>query len=305
MPLTDFQRELLASLAKSPTCERYLAGGAAMHFAPNSTRFSDDLDFFHDSEARVASAFASDRETLLQAGYEIQIELSLPGFVRAVVRRSSDATRVDWAHDSAWRFMPLVRDELGGLLLDPVDLAVNKVLALAGRDEVRDYIDILFVHERVLPLAALSWAAVGKDPGFTPLSLLELLKRRGRNRPEDFARLHLAGTFDLPRAKTVWLDASPAPSRSLVNGRRRSMAVSTTRGARRVSWSRSRAPDWPRKGSYRTMASPARCSRGSRTRDSSRVIAVPYPSSYRRRLIHGGGLKPHSAPRGARRRLPR
>lgn len=207
MPLTDFQRELLASLAKSPTCERYLAGGAAMHFAPNSTRFSDDLDFFHDSEARVASAFASDRETLLQAGYEIQIELSLPGFVRAVVRRSSDATRVDWAHDSAWRFMPLVRDELGGLLLDPVDLAVNKVLALAGRDEVRDYIDILFVHERVLPLAALSWAAVGKDPGFTPLSLLELLKRRGRNRPEDFARLHLAGTFDLPRAKTVWLDA--------------------------------------------------------------------------------------------------
>ena len=27
-----------------------------------------------------------------------------------VVRRGDDATRVDWAHDSAWRFMPLVRD---------------------------------------------------------------------------------------------------------------------------------------------------------------------------------------------------
>lgn len=110
-------------------------------------------------------------------------------------------------HDSAWRFMPLVRDPLGGLLLHPMDLAVNKVLALAGRDEPRDFVDILFVHRRVLPLAALSWAAVGKDPGFTPLSLLELLKRRGRYRPEDFSRLHLAEPFDLASAKQMWLAA--------------------------------------------------------------------------------------------------
>jgi hypothetical protein len=207
VPLTDFQRTLLATLAAAPTDERYLAGGAAMHFAPNSTRYSDDLDFFHDSEARVASAFATDRATLQRAGYTVTVELSLPGFVRAVVARDQDATRVDWAHDSAWRFMPLVRDPLGGLLLDPVDLAINKVLALAGRDEPRDFIDILFVHERVLPLAGLCWAGVGKDPGLTPLSLLELLKRRGRYRPEDFARLRLVGPFDLPRGKQTWLAA--------------------------------------------------------------------------------------------------
>ena len=46
MPLTDFQRTLLAKLAVPPTDDRYLAGGAALHFAPSSTRFSDDLDFF-------------------------------------------------------------------------------------------------------------------------------------------------------------------------------------------------------------------------------------------------------------------
>ncbi|MGH7703169.1 MAG: hypothetical protein ACREMO_08745 [Gemmatimonadales bacterium] len=207
MPLTEFQRALLATLAAAPTDDRYLAGSAALHFAPNSTRYSDDLGFFHDSEARVASAFAADRERLVRAGYAVDVELSLPGFVRAVVRRGEHATRVDWAHDSAWRFMPLVRDELGGLLLHPVDLAVNKVLALAGRDEPRDFVDILFVHHGVLPLAALSWAAAGKDPGFTPLSLLELLKRRGRYRHEDFARLHLAQPFDLARAKQTWLAA--------------------------------------------------------------------------------------------------
>jgi hypothetical protein len=198
---------LLAVLAASPNDERYLAGGAAMHFSPNSARYSDDLGFFHDSEARVASAFAKDRATLGRAGYTLDVELVLPGFVRAVVRRGNGATRVDWAHDSAWRFLPLVRDDLGGLLLHPVDLAINKVLALAGRDEPRDYVDIHYVHRTVLPLAGLAWAAVGKDPGLTPLSLLELLKRRGRYQEDDFARLQLVEAFDLRTAKQAWLEA--------------------------------------------------------------------------------------------------
>jgi len=218
VPLTEYQRTLLATLAAVPTDDRYLAGGAAMHFAPNSTRYSDDLDFFHDSEARVASAFAADRLTLQHAGHAVDVELSLPGFVRAVVHRGGQATRVDWAHDSAWRFMPLVREEMGGLLLHPVDLAINKVLALAGRDEPRDFVDILFVHHRVLPLGALCWAAAGKDPGFTPRSLLELLKRHGRYRPEDFSRLHLAEPFDLVRGKDTWLGAL-ADAEAFVRGR--------------------------------------------------------------------------------------
>jgi len=45
VPLTAYQRTLLATLAAAPTDDRYLAGGAAMHFAPTSTRYSDDLDF--------------------------------------------------------------------------------------------------------------------------------------------------------------------------------------------------------------------------------------------------------------------
>ena len=207
VPLTTFQRELLAALARDRATDGYLAGGAAIHFAPNSARYSDDLDFFHDSVERVAAAFTSDRERLEEAGYVVSVGVSQPGFIRAIVSRGADATRVDWAHDSAWRFMPLVREPQGGLLLHSVDNAVNKTLALAGRDEARDFVDILFVHKQVLPLGALIWAAAGKDPGFTPLSLLELLKRRGRYRAEDFARLNLVEPFDLVAAKSTWLSA--------------------------------------------------------------------------------------------------
>ncbi len=207
MPLTPYQRELLALLSSSRTDERYLAGGAAMHFAPNSARFSDDLDFFHDSEERVARSFAADRALLVDAGHRVDIDIALPGHVRATVSRREQSTRIDWAHDSAWRFLPLVRDELGGLLLHPIDLAINKLLAVAGRDEPRDYVDILFAHEHTLRIAGLAWAAVGKDPGLTPLSLLELLRRRGRYRSDDFARLQLAAPFDVVRAKQTWIAA--------------------------------------------------------------------------------------------------
>jgi hypothetical protein len=207
MPLTDYQASLARLLSGNRTFDSYLAGGAAILIEPNTTRFSRDLDYFHDSEARVAEAFAADRDLLKRDGYEIDVDLNQPGYVRAVVRKGSDATKVEWARDSAWRFLPTVRDDRVGFMLHPVDLAVNKVLALAGRDEARDVLDTVHLHRSVLRLGPLCWAACGKDPGFSPLSLLELLRRRGRVRPEDLERLHLAAPVDLRQLKQEWLAA--------------------------------------------------------------------------------------------------
>jgi hypothetical protein len=131
--------------------------------------------------------------------------MAQPGYVRASVSREGQTTQVEWAQDSTWRFMPPIQHPLVGYQLHPVDLAINKVLTLAGRDEARDYLDVLFVHAEILSLGALIWAAVGKDPGFSPLSLLELLRRRGKYRPEEFDRLHLDRGVDLQNMKTVWL----------------------------------------------------------------------------------------------------
>lgn len=207
MPLTEFQKTLAALLSANRTEDSYLAGGAALHFAPNSKRYSNDLDFFHDSEKRVAEAFAKDSQTLKNAGYSLQIEMNQPGYIRATLAKDNTTTKVEWAHDSAWRFMPTILNKAVGFQLHPIDLAVNKVLALAGRDEARDFLDILHIHQEILPLGALAWAASGKDPGFTPSSLLELLKRRGKYREEDFSRLHLAKPVKLTELKTSWLQA--------------------------------------------------------------------------------------------------
>lgn len=206
MPLTAFQSRIAGLLAENRSPDSYLAGGAAIHMAPNSKRYSNDLDYFHDSVERVSTAFQADRERLEAAGCTVELELKLPGYLRAVVSAGGERTKVEWAHDSAWRFMPTVRTPGVGYQLHPIDLAVNKLLALAGRDEPRDFLDILQVSREILPLGPLCWAAVGKDPGFSPLSLLELLKRRGRYRPEDFHALMVTEPIDLPRLKTEWLD---------------------------------------------------------------------------------------------------
>ena len=207
MPLTNYQSDLARLLSENRTFDSYLAGGAAILIEPNTKRFSRDLDYFHDSEARVAEAFSADRGLLENNGYSIEVDINQPGFVRAIVRRGELATKVEWARDSAWRFMPTVRDDRVGFVLHPIDLAVNKVLALAGRDEARDVLDALHIHTTVLLLGGLCWAACGKDPGFTPLSLLDLLRRRGRVREEDLARLDLVEPLDLHVLKRDWLEA--------------------------------------------------------------------------------------------------
>lgn len=207
MPVTDYQARLARLLSGNRTFDSYLAGGAAILIEPNTIRISRDLDYFHDSEARVAEAFAVDRVLLEEKGYSLEVDLNQPGYVRAVVRKGDDATKVEWARDSAWRFMPTVRDDRVGFILHPVDLAINKILALAGRDEPRDVLDACYFHRNLLVLGALCWAACGKDPGFTPLSLLELLRRRGRVRKEDLARLDLTVPIDLQTLKREWIEA--------------------------------------------------------------------------------------------------
>jgi hypothetical protein len=204
MPLTKVQAEIGRLLARNRSEDSYLAGGAAILLDPVTKRFSQDLDYFHDSAARVASAFKADQETLTTNGFLVEIQISQPGYLRALVRRDLDATKVEWAQDSTWRFMPVIHSEEIGYLLHPIDLATNKILALAGRDELRDLLDTLHLHRHVLALGPLVWAAAGKDPGFSPISLLELLHRRGKIQAEDLNRLHTTEVMNPQLLKQEW-----------------------------------------------------------------------------------------------------
>ncbi len=132
-----------------------------------------------------------------------------PGFVEAIISRGEARVTMQWTRDSAYRFFPLVEHDVFGLALYPFDLATNKVLALVGRAEVRDWVDVLACHEHLQPLGYLAWAACGKDPGFTPQGILSEAARASRYTDEELSSLAFDG--DVPSAADLAPLAGGAP----------------------------------------------------------------------------------------------
>ena len=197
MPLTSIQALALRTIAANRSPESYLAGATVLHREPDTPRSSRGLDLFHDLADSVALCAETDAATLRDAGFELTWLLRTPAFYRAVLSGEGEQLRIEWAQDSSFR----------GYRLHHADAAVNKVLALAGRQEVRDYVDILHLHDSYLHLGCLAWAACGKDPGFTPGFLLEQAGRHAAYSQADVDRLSLRKPLDPRSLKRTWLKA--------------------------------------------------------------------------------------------------
>lgn len=195
MALTALQRSVCRLLAEHRvrSGESYVAGGVALNELLSGARVSRDIDLFHDTEEAVERSWAVDRAELTESGFVVRALRERPGYVEAEVSSGGEAVRMEWARDSAFRFFPLVEHPDLGLALHPFDLATNKLLALIGRREVRDWVDLLHCDLGLQPLGYLAWAACGKDPAFSPASILEHAARTGRFTAEEVAELAFAG----------------------------------------------------------------------------------------------------------------
>ncbi|MBX7246839.1 MAG: hypothetical protein K1X53_15185 [Candidatus Sumerlaeaceae bacterium] len=162
-----------------------LAGGA---------RISRDIDLFHDTSEALATSWAADRQTLESNGYAVAVLHERETFVEAIITKQNQKVAMQWTRDSAFRFFPLVEHPDFGLSLHPFDLATNKVLALVGRVEARDWVDIITCSENLQHLGLLAWAACGKDPGFSPIGILDHAARSSRYTREEIESLVFSGS---------------------------------------------------------------------------------------------------------------
>lgn len=178
-----------------------------MHRDPRSPRFSGDIDLFHDEVRLVAENAERDVATLRAAGIAVEWATRNETFHRAWVTIGEERLKLEWVFDSAFRFFPVEPDPILGYRLHPADLATNKVLAAAGRRVIRDFIDVLHLHETYLSLGALAWAATGKDPGLSPLFILNELVRTSKYREEDLLDVQLARPVSLVELKQKLLGA--------------------------------------------------------------------------------------------------
>jgi hypothetical protein len=204
VPLSKIQTGILRLLAAHRDPESYVAGASPLN--RDAPRISDDIDVFHDREERVAAAALNDTQALTAAGYVVSWLRQLPLIYTAEVRQGDASTRLEWVVDSDYRFFPTMRDETFGYVLHPVDLAMNKVMAAAGRRELRDIVDLVTVHETILPLGAVVWA-VEKSPGFTPEGLIAEIRRNANYPAAEWRALQSSEPLD-PKDITARLRAA-------------------------------------------------------------------------------------------------
>ncbi len=187
MPLSKIQTNVLRLLAAHRDPESYVAGSTPLN--RNAPRYSSDIDVFHDREERVARAAEDDSALLEKHGYALQWIRREPNIYSVLAERANETTRLEWVVDSDFRFFPAMRDETFGYVLHPVDLATNKVAAAYGRREPRDAVDLVTIHDHILPLGAVVWASAGKALGFTPEGIINEIRRVARYTESDFLRL--------------------------------------------------------------------------------------------------------------------
>ncbi len=221
MPLTPLQKEILALLAGNRSEESHFAGGIVINAADGAARFSRDFDIFHELAEEVTRASNRDVESLRRAGFPVDTRSRFgewekeSTFRKAKISRGTEIVEIDWAADSAFRFFPIERDAQLGWRLHLFDAATNKALTLAARTETRDYVDIVELH-RTYPLSAICWAACGKDPGFSPLSLLKMMKRFARIDPAKLEEIQ-ARALDPVALKLAWIEMSDEAEAKMIH----------------------------------------------------------------------------------------
>lgn len=163
MPLSDLQAHVARTITEIPEAQDFvLAGGAAMSILGIGDRTTNDLDYFATAARAVDEVRPAIERGLRHAGLTVTLERAEPGFARYVISDAADRTLLDLAYD--YRLLPPQQTPFGPVL-DRDELAADKTLALFGRAEPRDFVDVYqlrasYTHEQLCDLA------VRKDPGF-------------------------------------------------------------------------------------------------------------------------------------------
>jgi hypothetical protein len=133
-------------------------------------RLSGDVDLFTDWQQRDDFPRAVDAviETMQAHGYEVSVVIRNETFARLLLDEpgapTQEAEKLELSAD--WRAHTPVMSPVGPVL-HPDDAVANKMCALFGRAEARDFLDVdaaiqsgRYTRERLLELAAAA------DPGF-------------------------------------------------------------------------------------------------------------------------------------------
>ena len=145
-------------------------------------RLTRDLDFFAESPDAVDRCLPALEQALGANGLRVERRQIGHGFARLVVQGEGEETIIDLGADA--RLLPAEKTA-HGLVLSSKELAIDKVLAIFGRAEARDFVDLAVLEPRY-GLVDLLRQAAEKDPGFQPQVFRQMLGRFRRLQRDEF-----------------------------------------------------------------------------------------------------------------------
>jgi len=184
MGLSDLQERVTRSFfALAESAGFALAGGGALVALQLVDRSTKDIDLFATEPRDVGVASEALVNALRAQGLSCDELRRNPTFVRLRAWEvDGTATEIDLAYDPPWQ--DTVMTPIGPAR-SPKELAVDKLLALFGRAQARDFVDVYFLARRFGIDEMIRWAPE-KDAGFDEYLLAEGLGSIARFPRQEF-----------------------------------------------------------------------------------------------------------------------
>ena len=169
--MTPFQARVLEILFTTEQIQRayYFTGGSALSEFYLQHRESDDLDLFTRVGRNIRKDYREVARVLDREGLEILSGREGDEFVRFFVRGNDETgkgLKVEFCRDAGAQMSPA--KTIADVIVDSFeDIAVNKVCAIYGRTEVKDFVDLFFIlRESEFTLDYLVGRAKEKEAAF-------------------------------------------------------------------------------------------------------------------------------------------
>lgn len=178
--LTPFQKELLKAIGNSPLGQNfYLTGGTALAAFYLQHRYSEDLDLF-TADPNAMRLVASSLETVAQTlSATLEFSRTFNTFIEGFITSpDGERLKLDFAHDTPYRLQPTQQNQEFGIQVDnSLDISANKLSALFDRAAEKDFVDIYFINQVLMPFAELLPYARQKHVGMDDYWLAIALQR--------------------------------------------------------------------------------------------------------------------------------
>ena len=184
MPLSPLQERIAVLIAKElEGTSVVLAGGASLVATGIVDRTTRDLDYFGTPEANPSELLKTIVPTLEAVGLTVEVISAETTFARLIVEDGNERTEIDFGIDA--RLFDIRETEIGPALATR-EAAVDKVLAIFGRTEPRDLVDLDSLLN-FFSIETLFEDARMKDPGFDLNVFAFMIGRYSRSDRRDFS----------------------------------------------------------------------------------------------------------------------